>query len=288
MENEKEYPLCKVIFQVVISIFLAFFLLFGVPVLVAVLWTANQDAKYEEMKPQVRELAAAYIAEQYPGNDFEMADPFHNFKDNSFDVKVRSRSSADTCFTIRFNDTTLEVDYDSYEWAVLQRGNTMQRIVDDYDDRVKTLLKGTPGMLYVGSDFVRYSETASTNLDFSPDGLDSSTLKLDGVYDAGEMGWHFGCLSVKFQEKPENVNILRLLERLRELDEAMTRGGVGYQVVGITLEPKSEGQNVEKLTVYAIRRADLYSDDPLAVLQALWEEQEANRQALKEKWEKSE
>ena len=289
METEKkEYPVWKLILQIILATMLAFGLLLGVPLLVAMLWTANRDAKHEQMKPQVQELATAYIAEQYPGNDFEITDLYHSFKDNSFNVEVQSRSSADTHFTVRFNDTTLEVDYDSYQWSVANRGNTAQRIVDDYTDRTKAVLKVLPGMLYVRADFVRYSETASHDLHFSPEGLVSSTLELDRVYDAGEMGWDFGCLSVTFQEVLENVNIQCLLERLWEVDEAMTQAGVGYQVIGITLEPKPDGQDVEEFTVYAIRREDLYSDDPMAVLQALWEEQEANRQALKEKWAKSE
>ena len=111
METEKKkFPVWKLIVRIILALMLTFGLILGVPLLVAMLWAANLDAKHEQMKPQVQELATAYIAEQYPGNDFEITALYHNFKDNSFDVEVQSRSSADTHFIVKFNDTTLEVD----------------------------------------------------------------------------------------------------------------------------------------------------------------------------------
>lgn len=101
------------------------------------------------------------------------------------------------------------------------------------------------------------------------------------------MGWDYGFVTVYLLEAPEDLNVQRVLERLREVDEAMTEAGVGYQVVEIRLYTDPDYVKAEKFNVYAIRREYLQSDDPLAVLQSLWEEQEANRQALKEKWEQS-
>lgn len=288
MESEKKnYPIRKVVLQVILAIFLAFFLLFGVPVLVAVLWAANQDAKHEEMKPQVRELAVAYIEEQYPGNDFEITELYHNFKDNSFDVELQSRSSTDTLFTVKFNDTTLEVDYDGYEWAVLKRGNTKERIIQDYKAQAEAVLNTLPGIDLVSANFVRYSKQISIekySVDLSMDAL---TLELDGRYDAAAMGWDHGTLELRFVESENNLNIQRLLERLWELDEAMTKAGVGYRVVEIQLVDAPDWEHTREFYIYDILREDLYSDDPMAVLQALWEEQEAKRQALKEQWANS-
>ena len=285
METEKkEYPVWKLILQIILALMLAFGLLLGVPLL----WAANRDARYERMKPQVQELATVYIAEQYPGNDFEITDLYHSFKDDSFLVEVQSRSSADTHFTVRFNDTTLEVDYDSYEWAVLERGNTKERIIRDYEAQAEAVLNVLPGIDFVRADFVRYSKQTSQerySVDLS---MDSLTLELDGQYDAAALGWDHGTLELWFVENPENFNIHRLLERLREVDAAMTQAGVGYRVVEILLVDAPDFDYTQKFYIYDILREDLYSDDPMAVLQALWEEQEANRQALKEKWAKSE
>ena len=289
METEKkEYPVWKLILQIILALMLAFGLFLGVPLLVAMLWAANLDAKHEQMKPQVQELATAYIAEQYPGNDFEITALYHVFKDNSFEVKVRSRSSADTHFIVKFNDTTLEVDWDSYEDAVTNRGNTAKRIKADYEDRVKGVLKVLTGVQSVYTDYVICSGTPGYSLYDSPEGLDNRTLELDREYDTAAMGWDYGYLEVEFLESPEDLSIQRILERLWELDEAMTTAGVGYQVVKITLVSDPDWRVAEKFYIFDIRREDLYSEDPMAALQELWEEQEANRQARKEKWEKSE
>lgn len=289
METEKkEYPVWKLIVQIILALMLAFGLFLGVPLLVAMLWAANLDAKHEQMKPQVQELATAYIAEQYPGNDFEITNLYHVFKDNSFEVTFQSRSSADTHFIVKFNDTTLEVDWDSYEDAVTNRGNTAKRIKADYEDRVKGVLKVLTGVQSVYTDYVICSGTPGYSLYDSPEGLDNRTLELDREYDTAAMGWDYGYLEVEFLESPEDLSIQRILERLWELDEAMTTAGVGYQVVKITLVSDPDWRVAEKFYIFDIRREDLYSEDPLEALQELWEEQEANRQARKEKWEKSE
>lgn len=286
--EKKEYPVWKLILQIILALMLAFGLILGVPLLVAMLWAANLDAKHEQMKPQVQELACAYISEQYPGNDFEITNLYHVFKDNSFEVKVRSRSSADTHFIVKFNDTTLEVDWDSYEDAVTNRGNTAKRIKADYEDRVKGVLKVLTGVQSVYTDYVICSGTPGYSLYDSPEGLDNRTLELDREYDTAAMGWDYGYLEVEFLESPEDLSIQRILERLWELDEAMTTAGVGYQVVKITLVSDPDWRVAEKFYIYDILREDLYSEDPLEALQELWEKQEANRQARKEKWEKSE
>lgn len=288
MENDKkDYPIWKMFLQITLALALALGLLVGVPLLVVMLWARNLDAKYEKMEPQVQEIAVAYIAEQYPGNDFEITDLYHNFKDNSFDVKVQSRSSADTYFTVKFADDTLEVDHDDYEHAVLRCGNTAARILEDYVAQAKAVLEAIPGYDWSEVSFMTYSENTSNNLHFSPAGLDSRTLELDGEYDTAEMGWDYGWLTVYFLEEPENLTVFRVLERLRQVDEAMTKAGVGYQVVEIRLITDPDLVRAEQFTVYAIRREYLQSEDPLAVLQSLWEEQEANRQALKEQWDQS-
>lgn len=288
METEKkEYPVWKLIVQIILALMLTFGLILGVPLLVAMLWAANLDAKHEQMKPQVQELATAYIAEQYPGNDFEITNLYHVFKDNSFEVTFQSRSSADTHFFVQFNDTTLEVNYDSYEWAVLKRGNTRERIIRDYEAQAEAVLNTLSGVDLVRADFVRYSKQTSMekySVDLS---MDSLALELDGQYDAAALGWDHGTLELWFVEKPENFNIHRLLERLQEVDAAMTQAGVGYRLIEIRLVDAPDFDYTQKYYIYDILREDLYSENPLAVLQELWEEQEANRQALKEKWANS-
>lgn len=281
-ENKKDYPIGKLIAQLVLTLVLAFGLLVGVPFLGVMLWAMGQDAKHERMEPQALEVAQAYIAQQYPGNDFEITDIYHNFKDNSFDAKIQSQSSADTHFTVKIADDTLEVDYDSYEWAVLKLGNTKERIIGDYEAQAEAVLNTLPGIDLVLADFVRDSKQTSLerySVDLS---MDSLVLELDGEYDTAALGWDHGTLTLYFVETDENLTIHRLLERLREVDAAMTQAGVGYRVVKIRLVNAPDWEDTQDFYVYDILREDLYSEDPLAVLQEKWETQEAKRQAQKE------
>ncbi len=62
-------------------------------------WAWYHDRQDERTAREVIDpKAAAYLAEQYPGNDFEVGKAYHVFIDNCFRVKVRSQSSRDTHF----------------------------------------------------------------------------------------------------------------------------------------------------------------------------------------------
>lgn len=281
-DQKKNYPLWKVIAQIVLWVGL----IFVVPPLLILLWLDGSEWLMERKVPEVREKAETYLDAQYPGHDFEITNAYHSWYDSVFYVKVQSRSSADTYFTVTY-DNSLEFFADSYERRVVNRGNTAARIVEDYETQAKAVLEAIPGYDWSQISFVTYSENTSNNLHFSPQGLDCTTLELDGEYDAAEMGWDYGWLTVYFLEDAENLTVPRVLERLRQVDEAMTKAGVGYQVVEIRLITDPDLVRAKQFTIYAIRREYLQSDDPLAVLQALWEEQEANRQALKEQWAKA-
>lgn len=281
-DQKKNYPLWKVIAQIVLWVGL----IFVVPPLLILLWLGGSEWLMERKVPEVREKAETYLDEQYPGHDFEITNAYHSWYDSVFYVKVQSRSSADTYFTVTYKNS-LEFSSDSYERWVVNRLNTAARIKADYEAQARTVLEAIPGYDWSQISFVTYSENTSNNLHFSPQGLDCTTLELDGEYDAAEMGWDYGWLTVYFLEDAENLTVPRVLERLRQVDEAMTKAGVGYQVVEIRLITDPDLVRAKQFTIYAIRREYLQSDDPLAVLQALWEEQEANRQALKEQWAKA-
>ena len=135
MENGEEISLGRLFGKLAVTFFLAMVLIVGVPVGGLFLWAGLTDAKHERMEPQVEQNAIAYLAEQYPNHDFDITVAGHNFKDNTFDVKVQSRGSMDTHFTLKFRDDNLELETDTYEWAVTERGNVRERIVEDYKAR---------------------------------------------------------------------------------------------------------------------------------------------------------
>ena len=275
MENGEEISLGRLFGKLAVSFILAMVLIVGVPVGGLFLWAGLTDAKHARMEPQVEQNAVSYLAEQYPNHDFDITVAGHNFKDNTFDVKVQSRSSMDTHFTLKFRDDNLELETDTYEWAVTERGNVRERIVEDYKAQTKQALNGLSGVELILPDFMVYSENNGTSLYFSPMGLDKRTLELDGIYDAAAMGADYGYLELLFTEEEENIHFDRLAERFRQVDTALAQAGIGYQVMTVKLRTQ-EGEL--KLSVFDVLREDIRSENFPERLRELWEEQEQNRQ----------
>ena len=67
------------------------------------------DRRHETVaEKDIDPRAAQYIAQTYPGNDFEVSDAFHVFKDNCYRVRVTSASSRDTRFYVDFDDESFQ------------------------------------------------------------------------------------------------------------------------------------------------------------------------------------
>lgn len=275
MANKENVSLGRLFARLMVMFFIALVLLAGVPVLGIFLWAAHLDAKHDRQEPQVEQNAISYLEQQYPGHDFEITSLGHNFKDNTFDVKVQSRGSMDTHFTLKFRDDTLELETDTYEWAVVNRGNVRERIVEAYKARTKQALKDLPGVSLILPDFMVYKENSGNDLYFSPMGLDTQTLKLDGIYDAAAMGNDYGYLELWFTEEPEDIHLEHLAQRFRQVDGALTQAGIGYRVMNIKLRTP-EGEI--KLYVFDVLREDIRAENFPERLRELWEAQEAKRQ----------
>lgn len=244
------------------------------------------DRRHETVaEKDIDPRAAQYIAQTYPGNDFEVSDAYHVFKDNCYRVKVTSASSGYTCFHLDFDDDSLQMKYDSYEDYVLGGGNTFQRIQEDYNGLIKQTLQELPGIYFCGGEFCRYSETAGGTLRFSPNGLDKRTLELDREYDVAAMGWDYGYLTLTVLEEEENINLEHAAGVLAELDRILTEAGVGYYAIDFTLASGVFPQNYVEFDIYDVTWEDLNRGDPLARLKEIWDAQEAKRQEIKAQWE---
>ena len=165
--------------------------------------------------------AQAYIARQYPDNDFDIAPASYPFKAGCYRVHVTSRSSRDTYFHLDYDRRSHELISDTYENDVLRKGNTRDRLVKEYDAAVNTALGSMPSLYRLDCKFSRYSEKGASE-SFSPTGLDSSTLILDGEYDVAVTGDAYGLIDARFLDSNENINIQRLLELLLEMGRLLT------------------------------------------------------------------
>lgn len=219
--------------------------------------------------------AEAYIAAQYPDNDFIVEGAYHAWYDNVYRVKVHSRSSPDTYFRLTYDSYTYELEQDSYESQVVRKWNTWDRIVKEYQELAEESLAEVRCLHNLTGDFISYSEKASLSSYSTPDGLDESTLILDHDYDVAAMGADYGYLIITVLEDEENVNIEGALEILTQIDKELTQDGVGYSFINLTLQCGEYPFIKKELRIFHITPEDLHCDDPLERLEQLWNEQES-------------
>ena len=271
--------------KLVIMIVAAVFLVPALLIAAVYLSILGIDRHHETIAETVIDpRAAQYIAQTYPGNDFEVSDAFHVFKDNCYRVRVTSASSRDTRFYVDFDDESFQLEYDSYERNVLSGGNTFNRIQEAYNGLITQTLQGLPGVHICRGEFCRYSETAGGTLYLSPNGLDGSTLELDRKYDVAAMGWNYGYITLTVLEEEGNINLEHAAEVLAELDRILTEAGVGYYAVDFTLASGAYPENHVEFHIYDVTWEDLNRGDSLARLKKIWDAQEAKRQELKAQW----
>ncbi|MDO5520936.1 MAG: hypothetical protein Q4G58_10635 [bacterium] len=84
-----------------------------------------------------------YLATTYPGNDYKIDDVSFNFKFHEYNGTIISPSSKDSTFTITWRDSNNI--YDTYDFNVLQRENTIQRYEKEASEQISSLLNSIPG-----------------------------------------------------------------------------------------------------------------------------------------------
>ena len=279
-QNSQDIPAFKLVAEIIVKILLV--IAIPATLILGAAWVI--DLRYERIaEARIDAIASEYISLQYPGNDFNISKARHDFLDNCYRVHIQSRSSQDTRFYVDIDDQDYSVTDDTYETFVLSGANTRNRIAEDYDTLVKDALSSMPGCFNVSAGFCRYAEEfTSKDFSFSPNGLNSSDLLLDGKYDAALMGESYGSVTVQFMVPEEHVHIQEALETLLETDRILTEKGIGYYVMKVTIANGIYPENTVELNIYGITKEDLTCDDPLGRLQEIWEEQEARRRAGQE------
>lgn len=107
----------------------------------------------------------SYVKETYPDMDLEISDAKYNFKFNSYVSWIQSKTSKDTNFTVDWSDGAI---YDSYEYDVLGRYRTFERLSTEFSQKVVEIVR---------KEF-KY-ETSILYGDFGKSELDLSKLTLD-------------------------------------------------------------------------------------------------------------
>ncbi|MDE6732455.1 MAG: hypothetical protein K2J77_06220 [Oscillospiraceae bacterium] len=204
----------------------------------------------------VKSSSQKYVAENYPG--FVAENPGYNFKFGNYFVRISKPGSDDSSFVASFglNGRFL---YDNYEGNVTNGYNTRLRLETRYRELVKSVLESpaSPFETDIGFGeliFARDSDNEERYPahDFS---IPTDILEPDGIYDIAALGEIGGVLDICVCSEDKSPE--RAAEILRELDALMTKGGVTFRAIDLTLESSDR----EYYTAENIHREEISQND---------------------------
>ena len=215
-------------------------------------------------KKEAKRKSQAYLDEFFGDRDLYIEDISYNMSATAYDVRVKSRSSADTWFDLVWRDG--ELIHESYEYRVLDKGNTVTRINKEYGEKAEKALKllnlNYDVMLEHGQiEFVWEGRAAPEYA------LRQEDLVLDGNYDVMELGAQAGHLSVWIRDA--EVTEERAAEILMDIRKTMEEQKVRFYVLDFELRypPQSEeqykmaqGEVFETVRLEAFRYEDIYAE----------------------------
>ena len=188
-----------------------------------------------------RNRGREYLEERYGRPDLEIKGVTYNPKDSSYIIAVFSSTSRDTHFFLRYREG--EIYADDYEIAVLSGWNTMERLCDEYRERLTALLQAEMG--------------AVADIAVMPEKRSSYGLALDAPFDRGLV--EDVEISLRFTGGNDAAYLAEVLKRVSSL---MTEKGYAAARFRITGE---DGRALTQLM--NISAAQVESDNLEEILQ---------------------
>lgn len=219
--------------------------------------------------------AEAYLAENYPGNDFYIEKAYHSWYDSCYHVQVKSQRSADTYFSLHFNDRKdKELSYDSYKSDVLEKWNTTRRLSNKYCTEISSILSDMEGLWFDTTNSYLSRRIEPSLADF---------VELDQDYDVGILGATWGDLRFRYNTEGRR-DLESALALLQEIDSRLSAAGIGYAEIYLEMNLPDTYDAETEFKIYDVTSEDLHDPDPLSRLQELWSIQEAKRQEIRDKY----
>lgn len=194
-----------------------------------ILFLANDFVGNPISKILVNQAASKYVNQNYAQLNLELNKASFNFKDGSYYVSARSKTSIDTHFSMNFSGSGKFI-YDTYQSNVLEKFNTWQRVNSEYETMVDTV---------VDHDFPYESDIAFGEL--LGKGEQSDELELDREYDMKAMAKEKGHIVLYITSDTPNEEVLT--QTLIEVKKLFDQKEVPFQSIDFTLQtPLSENQ----------------------------------------------
>lgn len=239
-------------------------------------WVANGLVGNPVSKALVRYRAQQRLVAVYSDLDVYIDRVNFSFKDGGYHVQVKSETSMDTHFSIRY-DMLGRMKYDTYEDYVASGWNTADRITTAYRALCDEVLQSPafPYECHIDYGDIEFTETDLLDHPETPDyAVLMNDLELDRLYDIREMGTKAGHLVIYIDTDP--VSRERAAEVLLEIREVFDQAGVPFYAIDLVLRyPKSESGGYDRegrVDLQNFLYADIYEAGILERI-ALCEEQ---------------
>ena len=209
--------------------------------------------------------AEKYVAETYPDEGYITEDARYSFKDGKYNITVKNPDSMDKHFYLSY-DFFGNLKYDSYEYYVVDKINTVRRVRDEYRELTKQVLNSSSFPLDL--DF-GYGELKIAGRDefsmplYMPNAMKGEDFQIDKLYDVRLLGKDMGLLKLYIYS--DEITIDKLAEALLEVRHAFDESGVPFYAVDIVLtEPKKEdgdNRSRKEMRAYSFLYEDIWEDE---------------------------
>lgn len=198
--------------------------------------------------------AEEYLEKNFPDTPYFVDKVDYSFKDGSYYARILLPGSRDNNFNIGFSPLG-ERQYCDYETLVKNRQNTAYRLIDEYSSSAEPILRTIVEDGYVNCNLVFDDGSRDTN------GLRTSDLELDGVYDVMELGRQIGCVTAYILT--DDITPQTAAKYLLDIKKAMDDAGAGFSKVDLTLR-WSDGtvlDTTQTLYLFDFPYSEIYEDN---------------------------
>lgn len=201
----------------------------------------------------VKTKSEEYINEKYSDTDYYIEKVFYSFKDNRYHTFIKSKSSIDTYFSLKF-DSFGNFIYNNFDSLVTSKHNTFDRINKEYRDKTDSLLNKMPYKSNIEFGEIKSNEHSDDMIEF---GIDVGSLELDKKYDIYELGKSYGSITYYVYDK--DVSVEKIKEILLKLKNEFDSNHTSFYAINLYLKD-IEGYEEKKYKEVINIESFLYSD----------------------------
>lgn len=180
----------------------------------------------------VNRSARQHVAATYPDMNLELEQARYDFKSSNYYVHVKSSTSVDTHFTLRFTASGV-LHYDDYEFRVVGGSNTFERINSEYSLALRAVID-SDDFPYNSHIYFSRITPYHDHKDYGPKyGLKLELLELDKVYDVMDLAKTAGHIVLYIED--EEVTMTKAAEVLLGVKNILDSKDISFYAIDFEL-----------------------------------------------------